>query len=304
MMVLRALCAIAATAAFVVFILFTPSFVSAKIIAAIAWPSAAIIVVLLFAFHPRLNRLFGMARAIRKIKAGGVEMEINTDVVDEVRTQLNESVDKLMSNAKDEYDRMLRVMRIPNYLQSVMTDCVPRVLQSQSLCEKPKGLRGTIHVQDIVFSEYLYQLTDYYPKRGGSGRRFSMRYGVIGRSWRLSESIGEGNAFEDKKGEERTLIENWGMTKEEVAARDKNSPSYLSIILRDLEGGRHPIGVLYVDSAEIEAFGKDDIAQEIASAIERSNEVELLSKELAKVMIPLRLAAPDMDIGHRSGRVA
>jgi len=291
--------AVVLTPVFIIFLLFTPSDNLESFLKATAWPLTAIAIVLLFAFQPRLNRLFGMARAIRKIKAAGVEMEINTEVVDQVRSQLAESVDKLINNAKDEYDRMSRVMRIPAHLQSVITTCLPRELKKHNL-DSPKNVRGTIHVQDIVFPEYLYQLTDYYPRRGGSGRRFSIRYGVIGRSWRLSESIGEGNAFAENKGEERTLIEHWGMTREEVAGRGHNSPAYLSILINGDDG--YPIGVLYIDSSATEAFGDDEKATKIAEAIQASEEGKALAEKLSKVMAPLRLAAPDLDIGHRSGR--
>jgi hypothetical protein len=55
-----------------------------------------------------------------------------------------------------------------------------------------KGLRATIHINDVIFPDYLYQLVDYYPGDGGAHRRFSQRYGIIGRSWRSKTSHGTG----------------------------------------------------------------------------------------------------------------
>src|SRR6185437_8917248 len=98
------------------------------------------------------------------------------------------------------------------------------------------------------------------------------------------------------------LIEHWGMTREEVAGRGHNSPAYLSIMLRGVEEDSYPIGVLYIDSSVVGAFGNDTVAREIAIAIEKSEDVKLLSKALEKALTPLRLAAPDMDIGHRVGQ--
>jgi hypothetical protein len=68
----------------------------------LAWPVALIVSILLFAFQPKLNRIFGLAKVIKKISAGGVEMEISTEAVDGVRKQLQESVHELVDGARDE----------------------------------------------------------------------------------------------------------------------------------------------------------------------------------------------------------
>lgn len=278
----------------------TPAAAWVEIIKAAAWPASIVAVVLLFAFHPRLNRLFGLAKAIKKIKAGGVEMEINTEAVDAVRTLVGESFDELVTNAKDEYDRMAGVTRLGDHLQHVMTASLPYALRSEGIATLPAGVRGTVHVRDIVFTEYLYQLLDYYPTREGRGRRFPLRYGIIGRSWRLAETLGEGNAFAAGKGEERTLIEEWGMTLAEVQNRGRNRPAYLSVLLRAVEDDNFPIGILYIDTTEAEGFGEDEKATRVARQIEASSEVAALRKALERALAPLWVAAPNLDIGRSS----
>jgi len=54
----------------------------------------------------------------------------------------------------------------------------------------PPDFRLTIYVPDFIFSDRLYQFTEYYDRLGAFrasdrvGRTFSIRYGIIGRVWR------------------------------------------------------------------------------------------------------------------------
>jgi hypothetical protein len=84
--------------------------------------------------------------------------------------------------------------------------------------------RCTIHVSDILFADDLYQLLNHYPRSGGSGvgRRFSVRYGIIGRAWRLNQHQGEGDARAESK---EDLVRYWGMTQEEAEAISRHRPS-------------------------------------------------------------------------------
>jgi hypothetical protein len=82
-----------------------------------------------------------------------------------------------------------------------MRIAIPAVLAAHDV-DMARPIRGTIHVPDIIFKEYLYQLTKYYVLtengsrvEGSPGRRFSMRFGIIGRAWRLKESIAVGYAL-------------------------------------------------------------------------------------------------------------
>ena len=139
------------------------------------------------------KRLFGvLPKFLRKIRAGGVDLEINAEAVEEVRKYLLGSFDELVAKAKEEYQRMASVQQISVHLGKVLDDALPRILTANHIVDAPAEVRGTIHVPDIVFSSYLYQLVDYYPadrRPGGSAhRRVSQRYGMIGRSWWLGES--------------------------------------------------------------------------------------------------------------------
>jgi hypothetical protein len=139
------------------------------------------------AYNARLGRIFGFGtRLVKKITAGGVEIEINSETLELVQRQLHGTFEELITGAADEYERIAEIQDVPTLLKNAIVANLPQGV---------KGLRGTIHVNDVIFPDYLYQLVDYYPAGGGAHRRFSQRYGIIGRSWRSKTSHGTGDAF-------------------------------------------------------------------------------------------------------------
>ena len=168
---------------------------------AVAWP----LVVLLLAYAAfraisfnQVRELFGAARPlIRKVSFGGVAVEFNFEGLRERGIQTKNSFNDLVSRADKEYQLVAAQQEINSHLTNVMRHALPRVLEAKGLAKHPPDLRATVHVSDILFEHYFYQLTDYFPDNaagGPAGRRFSERFGMIGRSWRLGTSSGRGNA--------------------------------------------------------------------------------------------------------------
>jgi hypothetical protein len=265
----------------------------------LAWPITLILIVIMVAYNKTLARLFGLSpKIIRKIKAGGVEIELNAEEIDALRSHFTSSIKELTSKSEDEYTRIREYWRIYDYLEHAVSHALHRRLKQEGISKFPRDLRATLYVQDIVFVGYLYQFVDYYPTPTGSvGRRFSQRYGIIGRSWRLQESLGEGDAFATGKGAERTLIEDWGMMRRETQSQIRNRPAYLSVMLRSPEKV-FPIGLLYVDSTVPNAFGNDKDADVMAKGMENESEIQELVKKLELAMDPLNFVAPNVDIGR------
>jgi hypothetical protein len=269
-----------------------------QLIGVIAWPICLLLIVIMFLFSRTGKRIFGLfPKVVRKISAGGVEMQISEDAVDEIREYLRDSFDELVARAKDEYQKMASVQQISMHLSRVMDDAVPRILQANHIPALPDSVRGTIHVPDIVFSSYLYQLVNYYPtdsRPGGSAhRRFSQRYGIIGRCWRLGESMGRGNAVVAGPNAVRQLIEQWGFMRNEVS-QTRERPADLCIILRNDD--HLPVGLLFVDSTTADGFGTDTVAVNVAKTLESEAEILALARALERALVPLRLAAPDIEI--------
>jgi hypothetical protein len=265
---------------------------------AIAWPLCLLLIVIMFLFSKTAKRMFGLfPRVVRKISAGGVDMEISAEAVEEVREYLRDSFDELVARAKDEYQRMASTQQISTHLGKIIDKALPRVLATNHIAALPANVRGTIHVPDIVFSSYLYQLVNYYPtdyRSGGSAhRRFSQRFGIIGRCWRLGESMGRGNAVVVGPNATRQLIEQWGMMRSEVSLT-RGRPADLCVILKNDDDLQ--IGMLFVDSTDPDGFGTDAVAINVANALGTEPEILALCRALERALAPLRVAAPDLEI--------
>ena len=269
-----------------------------QLVGAIAWPVCLLLIAVMLLFSRTGKRIFGLfPKVIRKISAGGVEMQISADAADEIREYLRDSFDELIARAKDEYQRMASVQQISTHLGKVIDSALPRVLQVNHIHALPENIRSTIHVPDIVFSSYLYQLVNYYPtdsRPGGSAhRRFSQRFGIIGRCWRLGELMGRGNAVVAGPNAVRQLIEQWGFMRSEVS-QTRERPADLCVILRNDD--HLPVGLLFVDSTTADGFGTDIVAVNVANSLENEVEILALSRALDRALAPLRIAAPDLEI--------
>ena len=80
-------------------------------------------------------------------------------------------------------------------------------------CIRPPAPR--IQVVDIVAESS--SSSAHLPAGGGDGRSWSIRYGIVGRTWRHMESYGEGNL----KMSHADSIDQWGMTIEEASRRSQ-----------------------------------------------------------------------------------
>ena len=69
----------------------------AQFLAAASWPATIICLAFLISYNSRLGRLLGLSpKIIKKIRAGGVEMEISADTVNAVRSQLRDFLTNLL----------------------------------------------------------------------------------------------------------------------------------------------------------------------------------------------------------------
>ena len=284
-------------------------------VSSILWPLLGLLIVMLVGFNSRVGRLFGLLpKFVHKIKGpAGIEIEINAEAAKEVRANFRASYKEFVALAKDEYERMADARSVRELLRNVVQTALPEVLREKGIEYKQESVRATIHVDDIVFRSYFCQLIDYFPgqSRGGAGRRFSHRYGIIGQSWRLEELLGRGEAVAahaDKETAIRDLVRSWGMTEEEAAHAAYERPATLSVLLRH-DGQMH--GVLYIDSKHENAFGFDVTtretqpkgharpdANEVARALEGYSATVRLARAVAEVREPLRLAAPFLEVGQ------
>jgi hypothetical protein len=276
----------------------------------IAWPLTVIFLFVALARNitlADLKELLGIAKPIlNKIKIGGVELEFNLEALRKRGEQTRESFLDLVARADNEYQIASAQQEVKAQLAVVLREALPQVLAANNLPVDPP-VRATIHVSDIVFDKYLYQLTEYFPdpaSGGKVGRRFSQRFGIIGRAWRMNKSMARENAVASPENAVQQLIEHWGMTYEEATkSRARQSPADLCVILRSEDEGNLPIGLLFIDSPNKGAFGSDQPsapqmsqANIVASQLENAEQVRVLARAVTRTMVPLRTGTPRIQI--------
>lgn len=191
-----------------------------------------------------LNRLF---ERLTKFGGFGLSFEFTEKSARETR----ESVEQSLGTIRSAIQRKLTA----DVRAAGLQEAFGNVVQSSDLKDK-KGYRCTIHIPDPLYLNQLYQLLDYYPKGGGSGRTFSSRAGIIGMAWRNLESD---KWHQHTQITERDLIRQWGMTVGEAENRESTDRKklFLAVPLLDVSDAV-PIGVFYFDAENRQDLGLSD----------------------------------------------
>ena len=250
---------------------------------AITWPIVALIALLAILRSQRaLAWLLPVFGRFQSLKLGTFEVQLSEEGAKQLSLSAQEAFAQYRAKADKEFERQIRLTHLRDRLEQVVqaTEIPDPSGTSRRLLSIPE-FRCTIHVADILFTDNLYQLVDYYPRTQGrtAGRRFSARYGIIGQAWRLNEHQGRGDA---RAQSERELVEHWGMTREEAEAMSRHRPSYICVVLRDQ--GTIRLGVLFMDAKDKFAFGDDAQAMALAGEIEKLCNQQALTDALASVV--------------------
>jgi hypothetical protein len=278
------------------------------IVSALAWPVSVIVlmgILLLSLMLSRAVRSFlGVAvSSVKNIEISGVKLDVDPAAVQKDKQDLKEAVQKLINQADRQYIVFAAPFRLKDLLGSFFK-ALQQTLRDKGFNESPDGLRVTIHVPDIVFEDFFYQLSDYYPKsdpRKSAGRRLSQRAGIIGRSWRLRKSMGRGIAVTG----ETQLITDWAMQPDEAVQRGHWRPATLCVMLFDKDS-QMPVGLLYIDSTLPNAFGTNEVdpamptrptADAVAGLLEGLDATKQLGEAVSAVMkAALTLTGDPLDL--------
>ena len=156
------------------------------------------------------------------------------------------------------------------------------ILDHCGAAAQAEGFRSTLHVADILFAESYYQLLPYWPAGGGEARSWSIRYGIVGNTWRHGASRGVGDVVANVD----ELIDVWGMTRDEaeVAESAAGARSLIAVVLRD--SANRIVGIFYADAREPHAFGateesSNELAKGIAAGATTINLTRALSDMVA-----------------------
>jgi hypothetical protein len=209
-------------------------------------------------------KLFGTEFVLNRVSGEGVE----------------ERVAALRQREKEKFDSAITQGKIILKFQTLVQECIkPHLEQFDSL-----EIRATIHVQDLLFADALYQLLDYYPHQGsGRGRSFSSRSGIIGKAWRLGES----QYAEVVPVDEKKLILDWGMTRAEAEDAGHGRKSFACVVLGNADA---KLGLVFFDSPSPKAFGENKDSKlwnDLEASITKGATETGLIMELSKLYLNL-----------------
>lgn len=240
----------------------------------------------LLAFAAGTGLLSSLLRRLTKAGGFGVSFDFSPESAKATRDTIEGALGDLRKTITRELEAEVRARSLQRALG--------KVLQETQLRDETK-FRATIHIQDPLFNDWLYQLLDYYPTGGGHGRSFSTRAGIIGKVWRTDR-------FDTWRQEEgvplRRLIQEWGMTPEEAARRQVSDETkgMMAIPLHDRADSR-PIAVMYLDSTEPNLFGANEHAREALVAEITASHLEKLADPLTDLVETVLRSSPQLSEG-------
>lgn len=216
----------------------------AAVAGAVMWPLVTLFLVLAALRAPQIQVLLNfLNRRTSQIAILGVEIKLNDAAeatIDDLKT--------LVGKVPQSHQAWVHNTHLLEQFRSVIGQLKAYLEAHHSgypraLCDavELKKLRFTLHVPDIVFSHSVRQLVDYMGcGRGGAGRLFSARRGIIGLAWRLQVSKFQVRAFSEDE-----LVELWGMTRLEANDTSSGKTLLLAFVLKDHRN--LPLGLLYAD---------------------------------------------------------
>jgi hypothetical protein len=224
------------------------------------------------------DRIKRLLEPFASVKLLGQEFVL--DHAAEVTSSAEAAFRTYRAQTKARYDALVKEHRIDTLHRQLVCEVLAPAIGG---LDKATDFRSTIHVRDILFAESYYQLVPYFPAGGGIARSWSIRYGIVGKTWRQGESNGEGHLQISKQ----DLIDSWGMTKGEAERAKATRPSLLAVILRDAT--EKQVGVFFADSTDVNAFGATKADW---TSLARVLEDEARSRGLTKALASMAAALP------------
>jgi hypothetical protein len=242
------------------------------LVSAVAWPVVALATLSFFATNRGRLLLYPLLRRIRKLSGGGIAIELSAEAAGATKAEVEGTLRDYGAALDQEFQRLAYAHDVRDHLRAVIQE-VFDAASGEGWDEPP--YRSTVHVQDALFTGALYQLLDYDGSgaNGGAGRRFSIRFGMLGRAWRLGKSVAKLDVPIDPE----ELIETWGMTAAQAKEAAKGRKSFVCIALKS-SNDVSLLGVLYLDAKPANAFPQD-----IAHRFDEAQHLKSLREAVQKV---------------------
>jgi hypothetical protein len=256
----------------------------------LGWP-VALILALAYILHSdsARDRIRLLAKSVRSLTLpGGFAVTLWGE---EFRQDQSETFRKFRADVQAEYDKLAERHTIKDTLARILKDTIDPELRR--IKQSSVDYRATIHVRDALFKNSYYQLVDYLPTGGNRGRAWSMRFGMVGRAWRLEKDSWNGEVPSTPD----DLIQNWGMTRDEAQVPGRQT--MLCCILKTSAGS--PVAALYLDAKGRHEFGSDNEMTRLAQTAQRAAEAAGLIKSLEAIWDDIKRKAPLVEVyGNRT----
>jgi hypothetical protein len=231
----------------------------AQLVSSLAWPVAVVVMLLILTTQRGRLLLRPVLRRLRKISGpGGWAVELSEDAAAETKADVEGAIRSYGPVLDLEFERLAYAEGIRGRLETAVREGL------RDHERNANGFRATVHIEDALIRNALYQLTDYWPSGPGVGRRFSVRFGMLGRSWRLGRSL----YAPEVPNTEDELIEVWGMTRAQAATAAVGRRSFVCVLLRHRG---QPVGILFLDAIPPHAF--DDGVEQRLDQREETHEL-------------------------------
>ena len=228
-------------------------------VARFAWPFVALLAVILL-FRTEAGR--ALLGGVRQVKFGQLELELNGTNASEVKTTLEEVFRQNRAEVERAFKGESHIRQVAERRNAVARGILKKVTGSENF-------RCTVYVPDVLFDDALYCLLDYWPKGVAAGKAYSVRYGIIGRAWRLQTSEAERVVAGDRD----KLMREWGMTDQEAAGHTEDQ-SFLAVLLARKETPYNAAGILFAqgppqtfDDSQLNEIASDPETRQLADAV-------------------------------------
>lgn len=249
------------------------------------WP-VLIVAVTLYVLQSQslINFFKKLADIVTTIKVpGGLEIAFASAAV---KTKQEDVLGEYRQQVIKQYDALASQYQIAESLGRMVKGPIKEFFD-KALSKQPK-FRCTIHVRDMLFASSVYQLVDYVGGKNGRGRAWSIRRGMIGRTWRREQDDAQGEIPKDPQ----ELIEKWGFTREE--AENSQYQTMLCHLIKSQND--NPVAMLYLDAQEANAFGTKAQMDDLLKKIEEEIKTRKLDEDLQKIWQQAQASAPLIEI--------
>jgi hypothetical protein len=251
-----------------------------QLVGYLAWPVAALLLLAVFV-KSRAGAAFleGVAGRINHVKGLGFELDLAPESAGQVKVDFETQLTEYRVAIRKRFDALNHQHDVVRLRDRLVEDVLLPARRSEDV-----ALRCTVYVPDIVFADALYRLTDYYPAGGDSGTVYSIRFGIIGRQWRLRESEYEPRVTTDPQ----ELMGKWGMTR--AQANDKSGDH--SFLVAMLSHDDAEVGLLLVACETESPFP----SKAILKKVEEHPHTAALAKRVALVNEEMRKRGPSLKL--------